>query len=185
MKVFKRFLQSIIAASLLASFILAPALPVAAHGDDDGQKQVVGYFIQWGIYGRNYLVKNIVDSGSADKLTVINYAFGNVAPNDSGQVVCKLTDEWADYQKPWEPSQSVDGNLVTWPNPILGNFQQLKLLKGLYPNIRVVITLGGWTLSKYFSDAALTPESRARHDRSVMGMGLDPRQWTSLAVCRH
>jgi chitinase len=170
MKVFKRFLQSIIAASLLASFILAPALPVAAHGDDDGQKQVVGYFIQWGIYGRNYLVKNIVDSGSADKLTVINYAFGNVAPNDSGQVVCKLTDEWADYQKPWEASQSVDGNAITWPSPILGNFQQLKLLKGLYPNIRVVISLGGWTLSKYFSDAALTPESRTAFVQSCVDL---------------
>jgi chitinase len=67
-----------------------------AHGS-----QVVGYFIEWGIYGRNYKVKNVETSGSADRLTVINYAFGNVAPDSTGSVVCKLGDEWADYQKPW------------------------------------------------------------------------------------
>ena len=38
----------------------------------------VGYFVQWGVYGRNYHVKNIETSGSASKLTHINYAFGNV-----------------------------------------------------------------------------------------------------------
>src|SRR5690242_9296522 len=64
-------------------------------------KEVVGYFIEWGIYGRNYLVKNIAASGSANKLTVINYAFANAAPDANGQVVCQLFDEWADYQKPW------------------------------------------------------------------------------------
>jgi chitinase len=30
----------------------------------------------------------------------------------------------------------------------------------MYPNLRVQISLGGWTWSKYFSDAALTPASR-------------------------
>jgi GH18 family chitinase len=34
-------------------------------------KKVVGYFIEWGIYGRNYLVKDI----PANKLTHVNFAF--------------------------------------------------------------------------------------------------------------
>ncbi|MBO0916675.1 chitinase, partial [Streptomyces laculatispora] len=46
----------------------APAAPTAA-----GSK-VVGYFTDWGVYQRNYHVKNIETSGSADKLTHINYA---------------------------------------------------------------------------------------------------------------
>src|SRR5215207_3875937 len=124
-------------------------------------KEIVGYFIEWGIYGRNYLVKDIVESGSATKLTVINYAFANAAPvEQGGQVVCQLFDPWADYQVPWTAEQSVNGEAVSWPNPILGNFQQLKALKEMYPDIKVLISIGGWTGSKWFSDAALTAESR-------------------------
>ncbi|RPJ19741.1 MAG: hypothetical protein EHM33_29800, partial [Chloroflexi bacterium] len=55
--------------SLLTIFAMA-AVPTAAAPETD--KEIVGYFIEWGIYGRNYRVKNIVESGSADKLTIIN-----------------------------------------------------------------------------------------------------------------
>ena len=170
MKHFNRILSKAALVCLLGSLILAPAAVAGANTSAAGGKQVVGYFIEWGIYGRNYLVKNIVTSGSAPRLTVINYAFANVAPDASGQVVCKLGDEWADYQVPWTAEQSVDGQAVTWPNPILGNFQQLKQLKTMYPNIRVVISLGGWTWSKYFSDAALTPESRQAFVQSCVDL---------------
>jgi chitinase len=132
--------------------------------------EVVGYFIEWGIYGRNYKVKDVETSGSADRLTVINYAFGNVAPDGAGNVACKLGDEWADYQKPWTAEESVTGEEVTWPRPILGNFQQLQALKQRHPNLKVLISLGGWTWSKYFSDAALTKESRERFVSSCIDL---------------
>jgi chitinase len=128
---------------------------------DRSHPQVVGYFIQWGIYGRGFFVKNLVDSGSADKLTVINYAFGNVAPNDEGDIVCKSFDSWADYGAPMAAENSVDGVADIWGAPLRGNFNQLRKLKAAYPDLRVNISLGGWTGSKWFSDAALTPESRA------------------------
>ena len=38
----------------------------------------VGYFAQWGVYGRGYQVKQIDTSGVADELTHINYAFANI-----------------------------------------------------------------------------------------------------------
>ena len=170
MRLFKLVMQGLVIAGLLASFVFMPVLPVAAHEERPAPKRVIGYFTEWGIYARNYLVKNIVSSGSADKLSVINYAFGNVTPDATGQVVCKLADEWADYQVPWTANQSVDGNAVSWPNPILGNFQQLKALKALHPNIKVVISLGGWSLSKYFSDAALTPASRSAFVQSCVDL---------------
>jgi chitinase len=148
--------------------ILTMSLVPAAGAAPRNDKEIVGYFIEWGIYGRNYLVKDIVTSGSAGKLTVINYAFANAAPDANGQVVCKLFDEWADYQVPWTAEQSVNGEAVTWPNPILGNFQQLKALKEMVPNIKVLISVGGWTGSKYFSDAALTPSSRQAFVKSCV-----------------
>jgi chitinase len=133
-------------------------------------QEVVGYFTSWAIYGRDYRVKNVATSGSASKLSIINYAFGNVAPNASGDIACQIGDEWADYQVPWTAEQSVTGTEVTWPRPILGNFQQLQALKAQHPDLKVLISLGGWTWSKYFSDAALTAASRERFVSSCVDL---------------
>jgi chitinase len=153
--------------------MLAAIAPIAsATADRAGKRgaEVVGYFIEWGIYARDYRVKDVKTSGSAERLTVINYAFGNVAPDSAGNVVCKLADEWADYQVEWSAEQSVTGDAVTRPRPLLGNFQQLRALKEQYPHLKVLISLGGWTLSRYFSDAALTKESRARFVASCVDL---------------
>jgi chitinase len=154
--------------ALIVPFALAGPSHTASAGAHGAQ--IVGYYIEWGIYGRNYKVKDVETSGSADRLTVINYAFGNVAPDEAGNVVCKLGDEWADYQKPWTAEESVTGEEVTWPRPILGNFQQLQALKQRHPQLKVLISLGGWTWSKYFSDAALTKESRERFVSSCIDL---------------
>ncbi len=120
----------------------------------------VGYFIQWGIYGRNFVVQDLDDNGTARRLTHINYAFGNVAPNGAGDVVCQSGDPWADYQTSFPADQDVDG-VQEVGAPLQGNFNQLEELKAEHPDLKVLISLGGWTWSKYFSDAALTAESRA------------------------
>jgi chitinase len=147
----------------LLALVASTAALAASSDDHKSQARVVGYYIEWGIYGRGYTVKNVATSGSASRLNVINYAFANVAGDESGNnIVCKLGDEWADYQKPWTAEESVDGKEVTWPNPILGNFQQLQALKKQYPSLKVLISLGGWTFSKYFSAAAATKAGRER-----------------------
>jgi chitinase len=156
--------------SLVLAGLAAPA-PRAHAKDKD--KQLVGYFIQWGIYGRGYLAKHIVTSGSAGKLTHINYAFGNVAPNPAlpgSPVTCQSGDPWADYQKTWAAEESVDGAPVVWGEPLRGNFQQFKRLKALYPNLKVMISLGGWTWSAHFSNAALTRESREAFVKSCVDL---------------
>jgi chitinase len=150
------------AVAFLLALTLAPtanAANASGRGRDDFVK--VGYFIQWGIYGRNFVVKNLEDNGSAGRLTHINYAFGNVAPpNQDGDVVCSSGDAWADYQTSFPAEKDVDGVAET-DGPLLGNFNQLKELKAKHPDLKVLISLGGWTWSKYFSDAALTAEARA------------------------
>jgi len=106
------------------------------------------------------LLKNVETSGSASKLDVLNYAFANVAPDASGDVVCQLADPWADYQRPVSAAESVNGQDDTASQPLLGNFHQLQLLKAQNPGLKVAISLGGWTFSKYFSVAAATKASR-------------------------
>ena len=136
-------------------------------GGGGGSKRVLGYFVQWGIYGRNYRVKNIDTSGSAAKLTHINYAFGNVRNNicevgltiPSNESTGAGGDAFADYSKAFSAAESVSGTADTWDQPLRGNWNQLKQLKAKYPNIKVLISLGGWTWSRGFASAA-RPENR-------------------------
>src|SRR5689334_19804262 len=83
-------------AAMVILLLMLGSTPASFAHADDGSKKLVGYFIEWGIYGRSYLVKNVATSGSATKLTHINYAFSNAAPDANQQVKCQLFDEWAD-----------------------------------------------------------------------------------------
>ncbi|WP_281365206.1 glycosyl hydrolase family 18 protein [Phytohabitans houttuyneae] len=149
-----------------------------------GRYAKVGYFVQWGIYGRQYFVRNLDTSGAAARLTHINYAFANVDPVNLTclQGVTRGTttnpqdpdqgtgagDADADYGRPFAASQSVDGVGDTGWEPLRGNFNQLKKLKAKHPHLKVLISIGGWTYSKFFSDAAATPASREKFVRSCI-----------------
>ena len=142
------------------------ATTLAGGGGTTG-KRVIGYFTQWGIYGRNYRVKNIDSSGSAAGLTHINYAFGNVRNNRCEVGVTQPSDAntgaggdaFADYSKAFSASESVSGSADTWDQPLRGNWNQLKQLKAKHPGLKALISLGGWTWSRGFSSAA-RPENR-------------------------
>ena len=136
-------------------------------GGGGGNRRVIGYFTQWGIYDRAYTVKNIETSGSAARLTHINYAFGNVR-NDRCEVgVIQPSDPntgvggdaFADYTKSFGAGDSVSGTADTWDQPLRGNWNQLKQLKAKHPGLKVLISLGGWTWSRGFAHAA-RPENR-------------------------
>ncbi|MFB7513797.1 glycoside hydrolase family 18 protein [Streptomyces sp. NPDC056144] len=116
----------------------------------------VGYFTQWGIYGRDFQVQDLETSGTAAKLTHINYAFGVVSSDGK----CATPDTWADYVRPVDAANSVDGVADTAEQRIAGNFNQLRELKALHPNLKVMISLGGWSGSAHFSDAVRTQAGR-------------------------
>ena len=137
-----------------------------------GGKKLVGYFTEWGIYGRNYQVKNVETSGSAAKLTNIVYAFGNVT---NGQ--CAIGDSYADYDKAYAAGDSVDGVADTWDAGALrGNFGQLRRLKKMHPGLKVSWSFGGWTWSGGFGQAAANPTAFAD---SCYSLVKDPR-WADV-----
>ncbi|WP_283133510.1 glycoside hydrolase family 18 chitinase [Rhizohabitans arisaemae] len=155
-------------------------------GPDPIQRVKVGYFVQWGIYGRGYTMKSLDTTGAAAKLTHINYAFSNIHPTQHTCMngVNRATtpnpqdpnqgdnagDAWADYTKPFGAGESVDGVGDVWDQKLAGNFNQLKKLKAKHPHLKSLISLGGWTYSKYFSDAASTPAKRAAFVKSCIDM---------------
>jgi chitinase len=164
----------------------APASVTTNDQVGSGSYARVGYFVQWGIYGRQYFVKNLETTGAAAKLTHLNYAFTNLDP-------VKLTclngvvhgvganpedpdqgtgggDAEADYGRPFSPGESVDGVGDSGFAPLQGNFNQLKKLKVKHANLKVLMSIGGWTYSKFFSDAAATDASRKKFVSSCIDM---------------
>ncbi|QLG86883.1 hypothetical protein HQ393_00745 [Chitinibacter bivalviorum] len=159
--------------------------PVAtAPAPAAGTKHVGTYFAEWGIYGRSFYVKNMQTSGQASKLTFLNYAFANVFKQADGTYKCDASitrsesgngdggDQFAAYGKGFSATDSVDGVGDAWDfpygdarqgsgvAPLKGNFNQLLKLKKLNPNLKVMISLGGWSWSKWFSAATATDALR-------------------------
>ncbi|MBD0671149.1 glycoside hydrolase family 18 protein [Streptomyces sp. CBMA156] len=163
--------SALLAAATAAALLAAPATAVA----DDGRHgpklkgQRVGYFTQW---GADSSAKRVQESGQAAKLTVINYAFGNVSAegtcfesNEAGQ-----SDARNDYQRSFSAAESVDGVADAPGQQLKGHFNQLRKLKAKNPQLRTVISLGGWSWSKYFSDAAATDEARKKFVSSCIDL---------------
>ncbi|MFC8620569.1 glycosyl hydrolase family 18 protein [Micromonospora purpureochromogenes] len=148
-----------------------PTTPPPTTPPPTGGKKVVGYFAEWGVYGRNYHVKNIHTSGSAAKLTHILYAFGNTT---GGR--CAIGDSYADYDKAYTAADSVDGVADTWDQPLRGSFNQLRKLKKMYPHLKVIWSFGGWTWSGGFTQAAQNPAAFAD---SCYNLVEDPR-WADV-----
>ncbi|GAB3006781.1 glycoside hydrolase family 18 protein [Amycolatopsis acidiphila] len=155
-----------LAAVLMTVTFAPPAATAAPFG------KMVGYFTEWGVYDRNYHVKNVETSGSAAKLTHINYAFGNVT---NGQ--CAIGDTYAAYDKAYSAADSVDGVADTWDAGALrGNFGQLKRLKAMHPGLKVIYSFGGWTWSGGFAQAAQNPAAFADSCYNLLN---DPR-WAGV-----
>jgi chitinase len=183
-----RLVTAACSVAALSAALLTAATPVSAATSADrtgrsgwsghenssnraGQK-VIGYFTDWGIYGRNYQVKNIETSGSAAKLTHLIYAFGNTAGG-----TCSVGDPYADYQKTFTADDSVDGVADSAdPAALVGNFGQLRKLKKLHPGLRLLWSFGGYSWSGGFSQAAADPAAFADSCYKVVN---DPR-WAGL-----
>lgn len=102
-----------------------PPCPSKFRSSSTESPKIVAYYPQWGIYERDYFVKDIMDSESAQKLDYIMYAFGGVS--SSGE--CIAVDPNADYEKQFLSHESGDGEADTPDQTLFGNFNQLRKLK--------------------------------------------------------
>jgi chitinase len=138
---------------------------------------VVGaYFVEWGIYGRAFPVRSI----PASNLTHLLYAFIAICgPNDSLQQANPqgyqaLVQECADqpnytvtiHDRFAALEKSYPGD--AWDTPIRGNFGQLIRAKRAQPNLKILPSVGGWTLSDPFYHLAGDPARRATFINSVV-----------------
>src|SRR3984957_17325860 len=129
---------------------------------------MAGWYEAWVAYYANANVADLQNNGVAGVLTHLIYAFAKPVANGSN-VNCSLADTYADYQKvvPQVPGASPAAA------PLQGNFGALVQLKQLHPNLKVLISIGGWnppTYNTLFDQAASTEAQRQAFVGSCINM---------------
>lgn len=123
-----------------------PSSPVTARttesapGDPHSEQRIVGYYTSWSRYDQEYYPSDV----PLEKVTHLSYAFMDV--ESDGTVT--FYDQYAD--------------------PI--NLDALRDLKEQHPETTMQLSIGGWTLSEHFSDAALTRENRERFAQTAIDL---------------
>ncbi len=113
-----------------------------------GSCLVTVYFPNWDVYSDDH---GQVSDLPWDRLDCVNHAFWKIVPRDGGFAI-ESTDPWADTDE---------------DNP-KAHFPQYATYAEKYPNTKILLSIGGWTECGYFSEMALTQESRASFIQSCL-----------------
>ena len=151
---------------------LQPLVGTPEKGTIDYTQQrnkIVGaYFVEWGIYSRKFYVENI----PANNLTHVIYGFIPICGKNETlkntnlnswnvlQKDCKLSkdfqlvihDQGAALfrENGTYKAKTLDGKAVPYGGIGKGTFGHLMALKKAHPNLKVIPSIGGWTLSDPF-----------------------------------
>jgi len=118
--------------------------------------QLIGYYAERHATS-DYPLKQLAINGAAGLITQLNYAFGKV--NNSR---CGLQKPDLEIRRAFSAAESVDDTAdPADPAQFRGTFHQLQELKKKVPKLKILISLGGWTNSEGFSDAAEPANVRA------------------------
>lgn len=143
---------------------MAPLVSTAGENNqpfDNKTNSVVGsYFVEWGVYGRNYPVDKI----PAYNLTHVLYGFIPICgPNESlraanpgghgilQQSCSGLPDYSVTIHDMFAAVTKTQAGQVSGDS-YRGNFGQLMAMKKAYPDLKILPSVGGWTLSDPFYD---------------------------------
>jgi chitinase len=119
-------------------------------------KRVVVYFPNWATYNaatNNFNVSMI----PWDKISVVNHAFFTVDATFKMATI----DSFADFEKQFEHSGD-------WTQTLKGHLGEYKYYKSVYPDKKVLISIGGWTRGENFHAMALTAANRAIFIQSII-----------------
>ncbi|MBO3326945.1 glycoside hydrolase family 18 protein [Clostridium perfringens] len=162
----RKNLKTFVALSAITTLLFASTISVKVISKSSDTTEItsqsttklrnVMYYGDWSIWGGqgNFYTKDI----PADKLTHLNFAFMDF--NSSGELI--YCDKDAAIGHPL-------GNLgVTYGDVNGGILNAFQVLKSENPNLKIGVSLGGWSKSGDFSTIAANPSIRAKFVENVM-----------------
>jgi chitinase len=144
--------------------LLATAALSCSHGTRPAPQpappgpRIIGYLASWGVRPKGIRIADL----PGDQLTHIIYAFARITEDGRFALGDPCIDVGQCGSAPGAPLPSTDR----------GTFAELRRLKERYPNLQLLIAVGGWTGSDRFSDVALTPESRRTFAQSAVDVAI-------------
>ncbi|KAI1164396.1 endochitinase [Nemania serpens] len=147
-------------ATLLLSASLATASPISEITQRAANFKNLAYFTNWGIYGRNYQPAQL----PASQLSQVVYAFANI--RSDGTVY--TSDSYADLEKHYDGDSWNDVGTNAY-----GCVKQLFKLKKANRQLKVLLSIGGWTYSVGFPAAASSDATRQQFAKSAVELMKD------------
>ncbi len=131
-------------------------------GHDRDHNKVVSTYVQNFHVFSGIFLRRMVDNGSAAQLDLLVHAFVDIRADAQGNPHCAAFDEFADYQFFFDQTRSVDGSVDSFADGALrGQVHQLQELKALFPHLKILASIGGFSAGvNGFEAAAATPASR-------------------------
>ena len=157
----KRRMRPVSVLALVMVLATAVGVGTGSAAKPGHQPLVVGYFIQWGIYGRASASRTWTHrrGREADRTSTTRSATSRRTRPATSSASRATPGPTTSGRSTAE--QSVDGVADAAGQPLARQLRPAAASsRRKHPDLKVLISLGGWTWSKYFSDAALTPESR-------------------------
>jgi chitinase len=160
-------LSRVLSLAVFAAVLALPAHALQAHAPDvddhdrDHRKVVSTYFQNFHVFS-GIFPRRLVDNGTARRLDMLVHAFVDIRADAAGNPHCAAFDEFADYQFFFDQTRSVDGSVDSFaPGALRGQVHQLQELKQLFPHLKILASIGGFSAGvNGFEAAAATPASR-------------------------
>lgn len=143
-----RFRFSVALFSLLLALLLSALPLLAAPGEAGEGRRAALYFANWNVYANDSGQVRHLPWGKVDR---IYHAFWKIIPEETGFSIAS-TDPWAD----------------TDPKNPAAHFAQYASYSARYPETEILLSIGGWTCSGYFSQMAATEAGRASFIESCL-----------------
>ncbi|HEX3121178.1 MAG TPA: glycosyl hydrolase family 18 protein, partial [Candidatus Acidoferrum sp.] len=101
--------------------------------------KIIGYYPRYAIED-GFFPKNLISNGSINNLTHINFAFANIVNNK-----CASFNTADDFTTKVSAGNSVSGAADS--GSFGGTFHQFQELKAKYPNLKIIVSIGGGSVA--------------------------------------
>ncbi len=138
---------------LLALFTLGIAVLISPLTLAKQDKAIFAYYKQWAIYSPNYHINDVPGA----QITHLVYQSANI--NAKGKVL--IGNEYADINHAYPGDNPANTGFS-------GSFGQMLILKTQHPQLKTLISIGGWGRSEHYSSIAADPRLRINFANSVI-----------------